>query len=453
MPQPDYASLDLHAKVDELVAPYIDADENVGVVVGILRGAERVTFGYGRLAKDRDGVPNERTLFEIGSITKVFTALLFADMCDRKEVQRDDPIRKYLPETVTVPRFHDREITLYHLATHTSALPRLPDNLDATVKDEANPYAEYTVQHLYDYLNQCKLHRAPGAKADYSNLGMGLLGHILTLVGGKSYEDLVLERVCRPLGLNDTAIALTEEQKCRLARGHAGEAEPVSYWDMPTLAGAGALRSSVAEMLRFLQANLTPATPLHAPIEQTHVIDPLPRGRWWLSYAWALTIAVVCLALQAVWQRDPEGYAFMLLFYAPVILAAWFAGGWPGVVAGAVSLGASRYIWGEKVNWSWPALIIPVLAWFFSLRHWGTAHEVLLGWQIDRLSGDVPLLWHNGGTGGFRSYCGFIKESATAVVVLSNSANDADDIGRSLLEYLHESNVVWAKVERTWRTG
>lgn len=452
MPSPEYASLHLHAKVDELVAPYFADGTAVGLVVGVLRGDERHVYGYGKLAKDRPGPPDESTIFEIGSITKVFTGLLLADMIARGEVQLHDPVQKFLPSTVRVPTYHGQQITLYHLSTHTSALPTLPGDFDQTVKDEANPYASYTVQHLYESLNKTKLRQPPGTVAEYSNLGVGLLGHALSLVAGKPYEELIKERVCQPLGLLDTTITLTDEQRQRLAPGHTAEGEPTANWDLPTLAGAGALRSTVEQMLRFLEANLKAKThPLREALETCHVVYPLPRPPLSWSFGWAVTMAVIGLALQAAIKPTPGGLGFSALLYPPIALAALLGGPIQGLLTAVLSVGGSWWLWRDEFAWLWPTVISLGVAGFFSLSHWFQKDEALLGWQISRLVNNVPLVWHNGGTGGYRSYCAFVQQSRTAVVVLGNSENEVDAIGQGVLDYLHESNKVWATVERSCR--
>ena len=194
------------------------------------------------------------TEFEIGSVTKVFTTALLADMVQRGEVHLDDPVSKYLPATVHVPSRAGKEITLLDLATQSSGLPRLPNNLHPA--NIANPYADYSVQQLYDFLSSYELTRDIGSRFEYSNLGVGLLGHVLSLRAGKSYEALVTERILEPLGMHDTRITLTPAMLAHLAPGHNDAGAAVANWDLPTLAGAGALRSTANDMAKFLAANL-----------------------------------------------------------------------------------------------------------------------------------------------------------------------------------------------------
>ena len=197
---------------------------------------------------------DKNTVYEIGSITKVFTGTLLAEAIKRGEVKLDDPISKYLPKTVNSPKFNGKEITLFDLTTHGSSLPSLPD--DFKPKDMLNPYADYSVDQMYAYIGRVKLDHEIGSKFAYSNLGVGLLGHILAMQAKMSYEDLVKTRILKPLGMNDSAITFTTSMKSHLALGHNEGGTQTPNWDLPTLAGAGALRSTPEDMAKFLAANL-----------------------------------------------------------------------------------------------------------------------------------------------------------------------------------------------------
>ncbi len=178
----------LQSKIRDLATAGLG--KHAGIVVGILRGGDQSVAGYGTVDAGQQP-PDENAIFEIGSVTKVFTTLLLAEMVLRGEVALDDPAQKYLPSTLHMPKWRGQEITLFHLATHASSLPRLPRNLWKTTKDLANPYANYQVSDMYEFLSGFKLKRPIGSRVEYSNLGMGLLGHILGLVAGKSFEELV----------------------------------------------------------------------------------------------------------------------------------------------------------------------------------------------------------------------------------------------------------------------
>ena len=250
--------------------------ESLGLVAGLLDGDRRSVAAYGQSGSENNRALDADTVFEIGSITKVFTALLFADMVVRGEVLPGDPVAKFLPAGVQVPEFYGRPITLRDLATYTSGLPRMPSNKPA---DKNNPYADYSVAQLYDFLASYKLSFAPGMRYEYANLGFGLLGHVLALRAGSSYEDLVVSRICAPLGMDSTRITLSPSMKERLARGHDASLAPVANWDIPTLAGAGALRSTANDLFTFLEVSTgNRRTPLASAMEMTFA-ERRPTGQ------------------------------------------------------------------------------------------------------------------------------------------------------------------------------
>jgi D-alanyl-D-alanine-carboxypeptidase/D-alanyl-D-alanine-endopeptidase len=330
------------ADIRQILVDRIDRQhQSVGIVVGVIGPEDRRVIAYGHLEKGDTRLLNGDTIFEIGSETKVFTSLLLADMVLRGEVALDDPVAKSLPPGTKMPERSGHSITLVDLATHTSGLPRLPANMSP--KDPANPYADYSVEQLYQFLSGYQLTRDIGSQYEYSNLGGGLLGHVLALRAGTSYETLVESRICTPLGMSSTRITLTPEMKARLAAGHDASMDTVENWDLPTLAGAGALRSTANDMLTFIAANLgytkTPLAPAMAAMLK---------------------------------ERRPTG-----------------------------QLGL----------------------------------EMALGWHIFT-TGGKEIIWHNGGTGGYRSFMGFDPKARVGVVLLSNAetSEGVDDIGRHLLD-------------------
>ena len=329
-------------EIRQILVDRIDVQhQSVGLVVGVIGPGGRRVVAYGHLEKGDPRPLNGDTIFEIGSVTKVFASLLLAEMVQQSEVAFDDPVAKYLPASVKMPERNGRSITLVDLATHTSGLPRLPTNL--APRNRANPYAGYTVEQLYQFLSSYQLPRDIGSQYEYSNLGGGLLGHVLALRAGMSYEALVRSRICDPLGMKDTRITLTPEMKARFAVGHNQALEPVENWDLPTLAGAGALRSTTHDMLTFLAANLGYAKSPLAP-------------------AMAAMLKV----------RRPTGM--------------------PGL-------------------------------------------QIALGWHVRAIDGK-EIVWHNGGTGGYRSFMGFDPAARTGVVALSNTFTTigVDDIALHLLD-------------------
>jgi D-alanyl-D-alanine-carboxypeptidase/D-alanyl-D-alanine-endopeptidase len=274
----------------------LERSGSTAIVVGLLEDGKRRVIAHGTTSRGGQ-VVGGNTVFEIGSITKVFTGTLLADMARRGEIKLEDPVSKYLPASVRMPSSNGRRITVGDLADQHSGLPRLPDNLNPA--NPKNPYADYPADSMFAFLSRHTLARAPGARFEYSNLGVGLLGHALARRAGTTYETLLI----------------------------------------PSLAGAGALRSTANDLLDFAAAALGTPGPLAAAFEMAqrprHDINP------------------------------------------------------------RMSIG---------LNW-------------FTAR-----------------AGNVAIVWHNGGTGGYRSYLGLDKGGRRAVVVLTNSQNGADDIGRHLLD-------------------
>ncbi len=331
-------SLPGDSAVRAILRERVDAGRFAGIAVGLVSrdGARRV-IAYG----PRAGVQpfDGNTVFEIGSITKTFTAAILADMVAKGEVALDDPVTKHLPPGTVVPARDGKPITLGDLATQTSGLARMPSNFFP--KDGANPYADYTLAQLYAFLAGYTPPRATGERYEYSNLGPALLGQALGHRAAQDYETLVTERVLAPLGMRDTRIALTGAMRARLAPGHTEGGTPTKNWDLPTFAGAGALRSTVNDMLRYIHANAdSTSRPLGATLAMTH--------------------------------------------------GARFA-------------------------------ISPVMS-------------IGLGWHRRTTPGGRVIVWHNGGTGGYRTFTGYLEGSGTGVVVLSNTSRSVDEIGFHLLD-------------------
>jgi CubicO group peptidase (beta-lactamase class C family) len=248
--------------VRDFVRPYIDKRQARGIVVGLVEpdGSRRVlTFG-----EAGEGAPPlaAGSVFEIGSITKTFTGTVLADMVRRGQVKLDDPVGKYLPAGVRVPSLNGRRITLLDLATHTSGLPRLPTGY--VPRDPGNPWGHFAAKHLYAFLNSHELAREPGAKFEYSNLGMGLLGHALARAARvDSFKALVADRVLRPLGLSMTAYGRKAALARRMTKGHNQQGAVAPYFDVAVLAGGGGLNSNVTDLMTYLDANIgEPASPL-----------------------------------------------------------------------------------------------------------------------------------------------------------------------------------------------
>jgi len=258
------------------------SDTVAGMVVGLVAGEQDVILSRGQVSPD--GV------FDVGSITKVFTALLLADMACRGEVGLDEPVQRFVPQGVRAPRWQDRDITLLDLATHTSGLPRLPRNLvvRATLH-AADPYRGYNLDDLHRGLASTWLWRPPGSGYRYSNFGFAVLGHALALAAGESYDQLVLDRVCRPLGLGETMFDLTPDARSRRETGHGRRGHPVPDWDLAAFTPAGGLRSTISDMVRFLRVNLNPGrSDLAAALEDAQRPRRPIGGTQQIGLAWHL---------------------------------------------------------------------------------------------------------------------------------------------------------------------
>lgn len=325
------------AEIAAAIKSRVEAGKAVGMVVATIEpdGSSSVAaFGSpGPGARPLD----VESVFEIGSITKVFTGILLAEMADRGEVKLDDPVALHLPADVLVPERNGRKITLLDLSTQLSGLPRMPDNFRPS--DPTNPYADYTLAQMFEFLGRYQLPRDIGAEFEYSNLGVALLGHALSRRAGKSYEALVRERILKPLHMDHTGITLTPWMVEHLAKGHNATGAVTSNWDIPTFAGAGALRSTMNDMLKFARANLNPdGGRLQRVMQATHVIRRSMR---------------------------------------------------PDTAIG-------------------------------------------MNWAIQRVNGR-EVVWHNGGTGGYRTWLGFDKSRKVAAIVLTNSVVSNDDLGFELV--------------------
>lgn len=323
--------------LERVVAPR--AKRYVAVAAAATRPRTTAYLARGVRDAQRGGGVDERTVFEIGSVTKVFTALLLADQVVAGNVELEQPLQELLPD-VRIP-VRGRPITLAALATHTSGLPRLPRSMvRQAMRNRSDPYAHFTEHDVHAGLERARLRREPGGKWRYSNFGAAVLGHALAKHAGTTYDHLLRERVTGPLGLVDTVITLRPDQVQRAARGHTRWRHPTNDWSMPAMPAMGAVHSTAADLTKFLHAQLDPDdTPLAEAIRLTHE----PRA-----------------------GRPPL--------------------------------------------------------------------QAALGWLVASLPKGGPTVhWHNGGTGGARSFAGFVADQRSACVVLTTGQRSADRLGFDLL--------------------
>jgi CubicO group peptidase (beta-lactamase class C family) len=330
------------AEIRQILVDRIDVQQQgVGMVVGIVDAKGRRFVSYGTMAKGDPRPVGPKTIFEVGSMSKVFTSLLLAGAVQREEVKLEDPISRFLPPGTKTPERGGKQITLIDLATHTSGLPRIPTNF--APKDAGDPYTDYDAQRLYQFLAGYSLPRDIGSRYEYSNLGGGLLGHVLALRAGTDYGTLLRRRITDPLGMGSTFDATPQADKVRVATGHGMTGQMVPGWTTGTLAGAYAIRSDAEDILTFLAAELG------------YVKTPLAAA----------------MKAQLVPRRPTGG---------------------PGV-------------------------------------------EVALGWHVTTFPGGRQVVWHDGGTGGYRSMMAFDPKSGVGVVALSNrfTLDGVDDIPLHIL--------------------
>jgi CubicO group peptidase (beta-lactamase class C family) len=324
-------------EVKDNIKSRVENSINTGIVVGVISSNGITYYSYGLKSLVTKEVVDENSVFEIGSISKTFTGILLADMVIKGDLNLDDPLQDLLPEGITAPTRNGESIKLFHLSNHTSSLPRLPNNMSPA--NPANPYADYSEKQLYDFLNGYELTRDIGSKYEYSNYAAGLLGHVLASKRKLTFEELMVDVIAKPLGMENTRVDFTPQMKKNLAMGHSNGIE-VENWDLPTIAGAGAIRSTAVDMLKYLAANM------------------------------GLEKSSLYTAMQLAHKNSGS----------------------------------------EDRN--------PIVG---------------LGWGTLKQDG-VEIIWHNGGTGGYVSFTGFIKGGDKGVVVLSNSDAGVDDIGIHLLQ-------------------
>ncbi|MFE1413277.1 serine hydrolase domain-containing protein [Streptomyces sp. NPDC058746] len=267
------------------------AGQRVGVVVAAVADGHVGFAGAGSTEKGGSGTPGASTLFEIGSVTQTFTSLALARMAVAGTVDLDEPLARLLPEGTAVPSRGGKEITLRHLSTHTSGLPRLPKGmmLRALLRPRTpDPYAGCTADVLPSWLARTRLDAAPGSQVRYSNLGAGLLGLALARRAGTSYEQLVTTQVCAPLALSDTLVSAPAARPGRLAEGHDDRLRPTPPWNLADTAGAGGLWSTATDLASYVRAQLDCGGPaeLTEAIRLSRQVEHRSNRFSWMHLGW-----------------------------------------------------------------------------------------------------------------------------------------------------------------------
>jgi len=241
---------ELKAQLDRLSAIFLKNTKNPGLSVAVVvrnpeSGQLEVMYlNYGTAFKDSEIAVDSRTVYELGSITKLFTGILLAEAVNGGNVKLTDPIQAYLPTGIQAPSYKDIPITLVNLATHRSGLPRDPDTDN--------------ISDIYAWLNNFHPSIAPGSQYIYSNLGYGILGDILARNANNDFGTLVFQSVSQPLGLGDTTEALNDDQRSRLAKGYRN-GTPTQYEPESGAMGSAAyMHSTLNDMTSFLIENMLP---------------------------------------------------------------------------------------------------------------------------------------------------------------------------------------------------
>jgi CubicO group peptidase (beta-lactamase class C family) len=248
-----------------------------GVAIGVIDHGDQRVFAFGTADAD--------SIFEIGSITKTFTGLIMVRMAERGTLRLDEPVRELLPPGIAV-RPPGPEITLLDLATHHSGLPRNPDNLNPA--DQRNPWVDYRAGDLYAYIHKRGVGRPENPRFLYSNIGFGVLGTALANRAGESYPDLVREEITGPLAMSDTAVLLPPDKAARMILGRDASDHPVRPWGFGAVAPAGGIRSTAADMLIWLEAQLHPEKhgAMQSALELSHRVRATADSGHSIALAW-----------------------------------------------------------------------------------------------------------------------------------------------------------------------
>lgn len=329
---------ELDKAVDSVMQPFMAQLNTVGASIGILKEGKIYFYGYGESAKGNNRIPDNHTIFEIGSISKTFTATLLADAVSKGKLKLDDPVNKYLPDSIPPLTFEGVPVTILSLINHSSGLPRMPTNFGSTNTD---PYLDYDENKMFSFYKYFKPTRKPGDKYEYSNLAVGTLGVLLERINKDSYENLLLKTICKPLGMNDTKEYLQGKDSARFAKGYNDIGKFTAPWNFKAFMGAGGIRSTTADMILYAKAQLgAKSATLNHDIQLTH----------------SITFKTTDATLGMAWHYIKPG--------------------------------------------------------------------------------KDEILFHNGGTGGYKSYVAINLQKKFAVVILSNTSISVDGIGNELMKWL-----------------
>jgi D-alanyl-D-alanine-carboxypeptidase/D-alanyl-D-alanine-endopeptidase len=293
MAAPPAIHLPTDSAIRKMLATRVDAQHRgTGAIVVIITPHGRRTIAYGSIAKDDERRVDGDTVFDVASVTKVFTALLLADMVRHGELRLGDPAAQHLKRHENaIPARNGKPITLADLATHTSGLPLRPSNLESA--DPDNKYYGYTPDLLYAFLSTYALPRDPGSEYEYSNVGYGLLGQVLSSKSGLSYDELLQRRITVPLEMHSTALQDTADMQRRSATGYTTEGRAVKDTERGALDASGALHSTANDLSQLIEVALgyrvSPLAPAMASMVETRRPGGMAPWATQIALAWNIT--------------------------------------------------------------------------------------------------------------------------------------------------------------------
>jgi CubicO group peptidase (beta-lactamase class C family) len=327
----------------------IDFQKVPGLVIGLIHGDSTYTYTFGSLSKSEKIVPSQNSIFEIGGITKVFTASLVEILVDEGLMDYETNLNEYLPTPI---RNDKSNMSLYEAITHTAGMPRLPHGIGKREREANNPYAYYAKSDLHDFYKNYYPVIDEESRYQYSHVSYALIETAIENVVQQKYEDVLREKLLEPLQLNDTNIDLTAQQETRLSPGYNILGNPTKPWRFSSFKGSVGMKSSLADLLKFVQVQMGDRNPAYASL-----FDDM---------------------------HNP-------LYETEVAKGNYIGKSWHVI---------------KKKN-----------------------HNVVL---------------HAGSTSGHQAFVGFVKETNTGVVILSNSENSTNSLGYLLLRYLNNN---WKKVK------
>jgi len=322
----------------------VNYDKTPGFVVGLIVGDSSFIFNYGSLSRDSMVPPDKHTLFELGGLTKIFTATLVERLVEEEKMSYDSSLNIYLPPEYRNP--NAANITIGSLLTHTSGLPKMPFDFGSVEKTVNNPYAHYSVSDLIAFYKEY-VDIGSFGEYNYSHVGYALLQVAIENICKKTLEESLGEKVFQPAALNNTVVELSAEQQSHLAVGHAVGGKTVSPWEFQSFEGSEGLKSNMEDLLSFVRMNI----------------------------------------------EDPD-HAFSNL-HQPVF---------------PTDMSKNTYVG--------------------------------YGWHIIKMKKHPSLILHQGSTSGFRCSAGFVKETRTAIVILSNSEYGLNGLGYHIIRMLNNN---WKK--------